>query len=213
MAYAGASSEFVELRKHFQRKIDMLNTRMDMFELDPYVYNVSRLSNTAKIYYRCKEHKLSCFSVQPYWNNVALMAKGSESAKDHVDFVKKYYDYDIEEYELVETLREVDSYDPFDVETDSAEGPCHTCLRKLYTREDRPQGFSPIEGLTDKGLRPAFQASRGVLPIHETVDSMRLMSIPGLPMLPSGAFRPKIVLQQHGQTPMAAPVAGAGGGK
>ena len=121
MSYAGISEDKINVRKNFEHKINVLENgyeRMNLFEFDRNNKNISYIDGSGPsgaVHYRCKEHQLSCFSVEPYWNLVHIMTKITDTADEHVDYVKTMYGFNIEKYELVETLREVDNYDPFTI--------------------------------------------------------------------------------------------------
>jgi hypothetical protein len=144
------SPDKIIVRKKFQHKIDVLTKRVEhLFEYDasdsvsaitgvlehsfrPEALGVPTegLRATARAgglgskmlrVFRCKKHKVPCFTTQLYWDKVDCLTKVCDSASEHVAWIKNRPEaygpsYDIEEYELIESLREVDNYDPFDTD-------------------------------------------------------------------------------------------------
>jgi hypothetical protein len=162
------SPDKIHVREKFQHKITTLTKRVeDLFEYDVHngIVDVSAITGIVsstdelnpKVLYRCKTHKIPCFTTQVYWNDVNCLTKICDTASEHVAWIKNRPEaygpsYDIEEYELIESLREVDNYDPFDIirsesrnfgfddEDESIHSlyPCRECLRMLYHKIPEP---------------------------------------------------------------------------
>jgi hypothetical protein len=174
------SPDKIIVRNGFANKIEVLTDRVTkLFEYDVCngIVEVSAITGiissgqsscsksevldlqAPKQRYRCKEHKIPCFTVQLYWDKVDCLTKLGNSSEEHVTWIKNRPQaygpsYDIEPYELIESLREVDNYDPFDIirirnfktqrppvceeDDDDSEDenlqPCGACLRMLYRK-------------------------------------------------------------------------------